>query len=110
MFAADLRISSINNKTTGIMEKTEIIKGINQKVINHVGISGAIYLDEPLKSGDNQFIEGIAYDNVIVDVMGENEIISLDSLDSGTLCDVEYCLDCQVESDEKLYGRCMNEY
>ena len=91
------------------MNKTEIIKEINQKVIANVSINGRIYFDDPLDKADVPVIIGIAYDKVLVDDLSEDEL-SLDRLDTDTLCDVEYYLDCQLEAEEKLFSRCVDEY
>lgn len=91
------------------MNKTDIIKGINQKVITNVGINGRIYFDEPLDKDNVPVVIGIAYDKALIDDLSEDEL-ALDRLDTDTLCDVEYYLDCQLEAEEKLFSRCVDEY
>ena len=91
------------------MNKADIIKEINQKVIANVGINGKIYFDDPLDEADVPVVIGIAYDKVLVDDLSNDEL-ALDGLDTDTLCDIGYYLDCQLETDEKLFSRCIDEY
>lgn len=91
------------------MKKVDIIKEINQKVIDNLGINGKLLFDDALDKNNGIVIAGIAYNNAII-IANEmdDDKVSLDTLDENTLCDIEYYLDEQIEADNDIYESCID--
>ena len=78
--------------------KENIIDTINHVIIDHEGLNGKAYLDDPICYRDGRLITGVSYGKALVDDIDE-ERIDLEAFDIDMLDSILDHLNAKVERD-----------